>query len=126
MGSQPAVTGSGAGQRASRPYGRLFGCGGGSRSGEQRVSAAPSHRGSLGSRNNVDKRGLASTAGLGWMAQITRVGLRDRGDLRRRQSRVTDSPQADAWQRSYDHGNGDRRRVWCGTNSFYRISTGSG
>ncbi|KAK8971882.1 hypothetical protein V6N11_061719, partial [Hibiscus sabdariffa] len=80
----------------------------------------------LGSRNNASKRGLASTAGLDWMAQVTGVGLGGRGDLRRRQSRVTDSQQADAWKRIYDHCNGDRGRVWCGVNGFRRIPTSDG
>ncbi|KAK8696147.1 hypothetical protein V6N13_001284 [Hibiscus sabdariffa] len=114
--SQLAVTGSGVGRRASRPYGRLLGCRGGSRSGEQRASTAPSHRGSLGSQNNVGKLGVTSTAGLGWTAQVTGVSLRDRGDLRRRLSRAIASLEADASRRSFGNGNDNRRRVWCGRN----------
>ncbi|KAK8596677.1 hypothetical protein V6N13_001283 [Hibiscus sabdariffa] len=117
MGSQPVVTGSGARWRTSRPYGWQLGHGGASRLREQRASAAPSHWGSLGSRNNVGKRGVASTAGLDWTAQVTGVSLRDRGDLRRRQlSRAIASTEADASRRSFGNGNSDQRRVWCGRN----------
>ncbi|KAK8716513.1 hypothetical protein V6N13_043820 [Hibiscus sabdariffa] len=97
MRSQPTVTGSGAGRRASRPYGRLLGRQGGDRLGEKRAPTAPSHRAEFGLTKQRRKRDVASTAG--W--------LRLPG-------------------RSFGNGNGDRRCVWCGAKRLGKMPTGDG
>ncbi|KAK8534720.1 hypothetical protein V6N13_081148 [Hibiscus sabdariffa] len=79
-----------------RNEGRLLGCRGGGRSGEKRGPAAPVIGAEFGLAKQRRKRGVVSTAGLGWTAQVTGVSLRDRDDLWRRLSSLIASTEADA------------------------------
>ncbi|KAK8716512.1 hypothetical protein V6N13_043819 [Hibiscus sabdariffa] len=126
MRSQSALTGSGAGRRGSRLYGRLLSCRGGGRSGEKRAPAAPIIGAEFGLAKQRWKRSVASMAGLGWTAQVTGVSLRDRGNLWWQLSRAIASTEADASRRSFSHGNSNQRCVWCGTKRLGKIPTGNG
>ncbi|KAK8602227.1 hypothetical protein V6N13_058124 [Hibiscus sabdariffa] len=86
----------------------MLGRGGGSRLGEQHSSGKFWLVKRRQTRPDVDDWFRLDDSGH-------RSGFGDRDDLRRRrQSRATASPQADASKKSFGHDNGDQRRVWAG------------